>query len=235
MDAIIKFDNVSKIFDTKDVALKDVSFEVAKGEFICLIGPSGEGKSTVLQLIAGLESTTTGAITKPDNVSMVFQAGALLPWLTVLDNVGIGLAAERLTVARVRSESEKYIAMMGLAGYENKYPRELSGGQRQRVGIARALAMNPEVLLLDEPFSALDPVITEELHKDIMKIWEATKKTIVMVSHSIDEAVTLADRILVVKNHTIDRTFSISLPHPRRENEIGFAHEVQQVRREFFK
>jgi NitT/TauT family transport system ATP-binding protein len=235
MDAIISFKNVSKVFESNEVALRDASFEVAQGEFVCMIGPSGEGKSTILQLIADLEKPTSGTITKPENVAMVFQAGALLPWLTVLDNVGLGLEDQKKKRPSMRTESEKYIEMMGLHGLEAKYPRELSGGQRQRVGIARALAVGPDVLLLDEPFSALDPVITEELHKDITKIWESTKKTIVMVSHSIEEAVTLADRVLVVKDHTIDHTFSISLPRPRRENETGFAHEVQQVRREFFK
>jgi NitT/TauT family transport system ATP-binding protein len=174
-------------------------------------------------------------MTKPDNVAMVFQSGALLPWLTALDNVGLGLAAKGLAPIHVRAESEKYIAMMGLREFAAKYPRELSGGQRQRVGIARAFAVDPDVLLLDEPFSALDPKITEELHRDVLKIWQSTGKTIVMVSHAIEEAVTLADRIFLVKNHTIEKTFSITLPRPRRDNETGFAHEVQQVRREFFK
>jgi NitT/TauT family transport system ATP-binding protein len=235
MNPIIRFQNVSKVFDLKDVALRDFSFEVAPGEFVCLIGPSGEGKSTVLQLIAGLESASAGMVTAPANVSMVFQAGALLPWLTVLDNIGLGLVVRKMARAKVRTESEKYLDMMGLRGFESKYPRELSGGQRQRVGIARALAVDPDVLLLDEPFSALDPKTTEELHKDIIKIWESTKKTVVMVSHSIEEAVTLADRVLLVKNHTLDHSFSIVLPRPRRENEAGFAHEVAGVRREFFK
>ncbi len=235
LNSIIRFEGVSKIFEPHDIALKDATFEVAKGEFFCIIGPSGEGKSTILELIAGLEKESSGSITKPANVSMVFQAGALLPWLTVLENVGLGLTAKKLSAAQVRSESMKYIEMTGLKGLEAKYPKELSGGQRQRVGIARALAVDPAVLLLDEPFSALDPKTTEELHKDIIKIWEDTKKTIVMISHLIEEAVSLADRILLIKNHTVDHVFTITLPRPRRENEAAFAHEVMQVRREFFK
>jgi len=235
MDPIISFKNISKVFEPHEVALSGVSFAIAKGEFICLIGPSGEGKSTILDLIANLETPSSGTVTKPQNVSMVFQAGALLPWQTVFENVGLGLRAKKVAPEHIRAASEKYIAMMELRGFEDKYPHELSGGQRQRVGIARALAVDPDVLLLDEPFSALDPRTTEELHRDIVKIWETTKKTIVMVSHSIEEAVALADRILLIKNHTLDKTFSISLPRPRRDNEIGFAHEVQEVRREFFK
>ena len=229
---IISFDHVSKSFEETAIALRDASFEIKEGEFACIIGPSGGGKSTILRIIAGLEKETSGTVKKPENISMVFQSGALLPWLTVLENVSLGLHGEKNHVHR---ESEKYIAMMGLKEFLEKYPHELSGGQRQRVGIARALAVQPAVLLLDEPFSALDPKTTEELHKDLIKIWEETKTTIVMVSHLIEEAVTLAEKILLIKNFSIDHTFSITLPRPRRENEAGFAHEVSGIRREFFK
>lgn len=233
---MIRFEGVSKIFEPeKEVALRDVSFSVATGEFICVIGPSGGGKSTVLKLIAGLEQPSSGRITKPEGVSMVFQAGALLPWLTVFENVTLGLTAKKYSKRKAESESLKYIQMMGLAGMESKYPRDLSGGQRQRVGIARALAVDPAVLLLDEPFSALDPKTTEELHADLIAIWKETKKTVVMVSHLIEEAVSLADRILLVKNYTVEKTFSIALSRPRRENEATFAHEVREIRKEFFR
>jgi NitT/TauT family transport system ATP-binding protein len=234
----IVFEKVSKIFDDgggKDIALRDVSFSVKNGEFACIIGASGGGKSTILKLIAGLETLSSGTITKPTRVSMVFQDGALLPWLTVFDNVAMGLRAKKESEGKIRLASERYIAMVGLAGMEGKYPRELSGGQRQRVGIARALAVDPEVLLLDEPFSALDPKTTEELHKDVIKIWMETKKTIVMVSHLIEEAVALADQVILIKDCTVGHVFNITLPRPRRENEEAFAHEVMQVRREFFK
>ncbi len=232
--ALIKFTNVSKSFEgDKDIALKDVSLEVAEGEFVCVIGPSGGGKSTILKIIAGLEDADSGTVVKPENIAMVFQAGALLPWLTVAENIAIGIADEE---RRKKNEAcDRYITMMGLRGLEQKYPRDLSGGQRQRVGIARALAVNPTVLLLDEPFSALDPKTTEELHQDLIRIWQETRKTIVMVSHSIEEAVALADRVLLIKNYTVEHTFTIALPRPRRENEASFAHEVLQVRREFFK
>jgi NitT/TauT family transport system ATP-binding protein len=235
-NSIISFAGVSKIYKpANDIAIRDVSFDIAHGEFLCIIGPSGEGKSTILDLIAGLQEESSGIITKPENVSMVFQAGALLPWLTVLQNVALGLTAKKLSKSEVHATSMRYIEMMGLKSFEEKYPRDLSGGQRQRVGIARALAVRPSVLLLDEPFSALDPKTTEELHQDIIKIWKDTKTTIVMISHAIEEAVSLADRILLIKNHTVDHTFTITLPRPRRENEATFAHEVLQVRREFFK
>ena len=236
LNNIIVINKVSKVFEPEhDVALRDASFAVAKGEFLCLIGPSGEGKSTILELIAGLETASSGTITKPDSVSMVFQAGALLPWLNVFENVALGLRTKKMAEQKIYLEVSKYIEMMGLRGFEEKYPRDLSGGQRQRVGIARALAVDPAVLLMDEPFSALDPKTTEELHKDILKIWEDTGKTIVMISHLIEEAVSLADHILLIKNHTVDQLFAIDVPRPRRENETTFAREVSRIRKEFFK
>ncbi len=235
-NSIIRFSSVSKVFEPgHEVALKDVTFEVTKGDFFCIVGPSGEGKSTILKLIAGLEKETTGTIMKPNNVSMVFQAGALLPWLTVFQNISLVLKVKQFPEAEIYTEVPKYIEMMGLKGFETKYPRELSGGQQQRVGIARALAVNPSVLLLDEPFASLAPKITEELHTDIVKIWQDTKKTIVMVSHHIEEAVSLADQIILIKNHTINQIFTITLSRPRRENGEAFEREVSQVRREFFK
>ncbi len=231
----IKFNGVSKIFEGHDVAVRDLNFEIKKGEFICVIGPSGEGKSSILQLIAGLEKESGGSITRPENVAMVFQAGALLPWRTALENVELGLEAIEPHAVRRKIHAEKFIALLGLGGFERHYPRELSGGQRQRVGIARALAVNPDVLLLDEPFSALDPRTTEELHKDIIKIWQESGKTVVMVSHLIEEAVTLADKIILIKNHTIEKIFEVGLARPRRENAAAFATEVNKVRAEFFR
>ena len=236
LNNIIAFERVHKAYGRQgDTALRDVTFGVAEGELVCLIGPSGCGKSTVLKIIAGIEKESSGSVVAPDSVAMVFQSGALLPWLSVFDNVALGIRAKGVSDAIIRRECGKYIEMMGLDPFAFKYPRDLSGGQRQRVGIARALAVNPEVLLLDEPFSALDPKTTDELHKDILKIWMDTNKTIVMVSHVIEEAVSLGERVILMKDSTIDKIFPITLPRPRREQGAEFLKDVLEIRKEFFK
>jgi len=232
---VIRFVNVSKIYPPGDVALQETSFEIQEGEFVCLIGPSGCGKSTILKLIAGLEFPDSGTILKPANVAMVFQNGALLPWRTARENAALGLEGESFARTIVRTETEKYLEMMGLSSLASKYPRELSGGERQRVGIARALAVQPKVLLLDEPFSSLDPKTTEDLHQDILKIWKGTGTTIVMVSHLIEEAVTLAERILLIKNFTLEKRFEVPLSRPRREQAAEFMKLTTQIRKDFFK
>lgn len=234
---VVVFKNVSKIFEgpQHEPALRDVSFSVNAGDFTCFIGPSGGGKTTILRIIGGLIDQTSGQITKPDNVSMVFQSGALFPWLSVFENVAIVLQAQNLPRARIDHEAKKFIEMMGLGDFSEKYPRDLSGGQRQRVGIARALAVDPLVLLLDEPFSALDPKTTDELHKDVVKIWQETGKTIIMVSHLIEEAVSLANKVILIKDFTIADIFPIDLPRPRREQELEFSQKVNQIRQEFFR
>ncbi len=233
---IIKFDKVSKTYSNNPKpSLVDVSFNILDGEFFCLVGPSGCGKSTILKIIAGLEEQSSGTVEKPADVAMVFQSGALFPWLNVYENVALGLKVINTHPKKVQEQSFKYIEMVGLQDLVEKYPHELSGGQRQRVGLARALAVDPKVLLLDEPFSALDAVTTEELHKDLYKIWKATKKTIVMISHSIEEAVTLADRIMLMKAGQLEQIFNLTLPYPRREQESAFMHEVQNIRKTFFR
>ncbi len=235
LNNIIIFSNVGKIYPPDEVALRNVTFEVKEGEFVCIIGPSGGGKSTILKIMAGLENQFSGAIAKPENISMVFQSGALFPWLSVFDNVAMGLRALNFPESKTKEECLRYIKMMELDGLIEKYPRELSGGQRQRVGIARALAVNPSILLLDEPFSALDAKTTEELHQDIIKIWRETKKTIIMVSHLIEEALSLADRVILMKNFTVDKIFNIELPRPRHEQGEAFTKLMLEVRKEFFK
>lgn len=236
LQVLIKFEKVGKIFEPiHETALRDASFEVFAGEFVCFIGPSGGGKSTILNIIAGLEKETSGNVQAPAGASMVFQSAALLPWLNIFDNVALGLRAKKFSKDRIYRDSMRFIEMMGLEEFVSKFPRELSGGQRQRVGVARALAVNPPVLLLDEPFSALDPQITEELHKDILRVWAETKHTIVMVSHSIEEAVALAEKVILMKNFAVDRIFPITLKRPRREQAEEFSRQVLEIRREFFK
>ncbi len=232
-EPLIVFKSVSKTFgDGK--ALSDVSFSIPRGAFVCFIGPSGSGKSTIVKIIAGLEAPPKGNVTRPENVSLVFQSGALFPWLTVFDNVALPLRVRGAPEAEVRRETARYLLMTGLSAFAGKYPRELSGGQHQRVGIARALVVDPEVLLLDEPFSALDIKTTEELHRDVTRIWKETKNTVVMISHSIEEAVELADTVIVMKGFGLHTSFSITLPRPRRTQMPAFMHEVMRIRREFF-
>ncbi len=234
-EPIIVFHHVSKMYDGgRAAALSDISLTVESGSFVCIVGPSGCGKSSVLKIIAGLDVQSAGEVQKPRDVAMVFQSGALLPWLTVFENISFGLKSKDFAQRHIELETSKYLEMMGLRDYATKYPRELSGGQRQRVGIARALAVKPETLLLDEPFSALDTVTTDELHKDLLKIWKETGQTIVMVSHSIEEAVTLAEKIILMEAGKVKSEFTITLPRPRREQEAGFMHEVQAVRKMFF-
>lgn len=235
MANIIVLNRVGKKYPEEHVAaLRGVSFSVAEGEFLCIIGPSGCGKTTLLKLIAGLDTPTSGEIVVPEKVAMAFQAGALMPWLTVFENVAFGLRHDSLNEQQIAHVVEKQLRLIGMLAFHDTYPSELSGGQRQRVGIARALAVDPAVLLLDEPFSALDPKTTAELHDDVLKIWHETKKTIVMVSHLIEEAVSLADRVILMREGKVDSEYRITLPYPRRENQ-GFHDDVMKIRREFFK
>lgn len=201
----------------KKWAVQDINLKIAQGEFFCLIGPSGCGKSTLLKIIADIEKPSSGTVNKPTDISMVFQGGALLPWLTVEENTAFGLK-----MSGKSTDVSLYLKMVKLEGFNKKYPRQLSGGQRQRVGIGRALAVKPSVLLLDEPFSALDPLTTADLHKDLLKIWLETKITVVMVSHLLEEAILLADKIGVMKDGTIKEVLAVSLTRPRllRSNEF---------------
>lgn len=234
-NSVIRFDTTGMMFPEGDVALYGVSFEVKKGEFACIIGPSGCGKSTVLKIIAGLEKPTAGTIRVPSVTSMVFQSGALFSWLTALDNAALGLTARGMPVRQAQRVAMRSLELVGMTEFAAKYPRALSGGQRQRVGIARALAVEPDVLLLDEPFSALDAKTTNELHEDLLRIWRTTGTTIVMVSHLIEEAVSLADRVLLMKKGTIEREYVINLPRPRRTGEGHFERQVIAVRTDFFR
>lgn len=217
---MIKVVGVTKRFPDGGKALEGVSLEIKDGEFFAIIGPSGCGKSTLLRIIAGLEEKSAGTVESPGNLAMVFQAGALFPWQTALENVTFGLRMRGVKDAgKVGTEK---LAEVGLQGLEARHPRELSGGQRQRVGIARALAVDPTGLLLDEPFSALDAVTTRALHEDLLKIWQSSQKSIVLVSHSIEEAVELADRIAVMKDGQLLKIVEVNLPRPRERGDKLF-------------
>jgi ABC-type nitrate/sulfonate/bicarbonate transport system ATPase subunit len=210
--------------------LERIDLDVAPGEFVCLVGPSGCGKSTLLNIVGGFLTPTRGeALVEGQTVKgpdprriFVFQENGVFPWLTVRENIGFGLlqqpAEERKkTVAH-------YIEMVGLTGFENSYPRELSGGMRQRVEIARALAANPDIIYMDEPFGALDFITRMKMRSDLMRIWQAEKKTILFVTHDIEEAVQLADRVLIMSRRpaTIQKVVTVDLPRPRDLDSPGY-------------
>lgn len=222
--------------------LKDVHFEAREGEFIAIVGPSGAGKSTILRLINGLIKPSEGRVIykgKPLNAvnleaAMVFQNFALLPWLTVAQNVEVGLEARGLDPVLRRKKAAFYIDKVGLDGYEEAYPRELSGGMKQRVGLARALAVEPEILLMDEPFSALDALTSINLRDELVDIWsdrDIPVNTVVMVTHMIEEAIELADRVLVLSSKPghIAGDLTIDLPRPREKRDKAFTEYVDRI------
>ncbi len=210
------------------LALDAINLEVERGELITVVGPSGCGKSSLLMLIAALQRATAGTVKlngKPVVVpgpdrALVFQDFALLPWRTVLKNVELGLELKRVAPAERKAVAQRNIAMVGLHDFESHFPHQLSGGMRQRVGIARALSVEPEVLLMDEPFGALDAQIRQLMAVELLKIWQRDKKTIVFITHDIDEAVFLADRVIVMSaspGRIVD-TILVDLPRPRSLN-----------------
>jgi NitT/TauT family transport system ATP-binding protein len=208
--------------------IKDISFHIKSGEFLSIVGPSGCGKSTLLEIIAGLIKAKHGnIILNTDRISFVFQNFALFPWLTVRENIEFGLKIKNIPKAERKKISEEKIEEIGLKGFENKYPIELSGGMKQRVGIARALAINPELLLMDEPFSSLDVITAEKLRAELLEIWKKYKMTIVMVTHLVDEAVELSDRVLIFgKRPTyIKETITIDSVKPRDKR----SHEYYKI------
>lgn len=244
MEKFVSVESVGQTFDTKNgkfVALRDIDLSIEQGEFVALIGHSGCGKSTLLNLIAGLTAPTAGVLLcdgreiggpGPER-AVVFQNHSLLPWLTCYDNVY--LAVERVFggregKARLRERTLAALELVGLLPAEQKYPNEISGGMKQRVGIARALSMQPKVLLMDEPFGALDALTRARLQDELMKICAATQATTVMVTHDVDEAVLLADRIVMMTNGpaaTIGEILSVDLPRPR--NRLELAHEPRYI------
>lgn len=243
---ILSADHVSHTFRNANggvKALDHVSFQVAAQEFMCLVGPSGCGKTTLLRLLGGLLRPTEGQVifegqplTGPRRrIGFVFQKANLMPWRTVLANVALPLELQNVDQAQVERRALELIELVGLAGFEGALPRDLSGGMEQRVAIARALIHHPEVLLLDEPFGALDALTRERMGLELLRIWEARKTTVVMVTHSIPEALFLADRVLVFSPRPgrIRLTLPVTLPRPRRmdmEYSLEFGALATQVR-----
>ena len=211
--------------DDSVVALRDVNLTVGKGEFVCIVGPSGCGKSTFLNLVAGFEHPSRGElrlrgalIDKPGaDRGVVFQEHALFPWLTIRQNVGFGLVVRNVPAAERARHVETYLELVGLTKFADLHPEQLSGGMKQRAAIARALVNDPEILLMDEPFGALDLLTRETMQRELSKIWGETGKTVLFVTHGIDEAIFLGDRVIVFSAHPgrIEKEVRIDIPRPR--------------------
>ncbi|XVH33341.1 ABC transporter ATP-binding protein (plasmid) [Haloferacaceae archaeon DSL9] len=233
--------NVSKAYESTQ-ALEGASFSVSQGEFCCVVGPSGCGKTTLLRAIAGLAEPDSGSVlidgdpvTAPGlDRGMVFQEYALFPWRTVRGNIRFGLNRPACDCADCEARVRELIDLVGLDGFEDAYPKELSGGMKQRVGIARALAVNPEILLMDEPFGSVDARTRDHLHSELLDIWAQTGQTVVFVTHDIDEAVTLADRVVVMDADpgVVQSAISIDLAHPRERTSHTFVDYVARIRNE---
>ena len=245
--ALISVRRVTKHYQTRGsryVALDGIDLDIGEGEFVCLLGPSGCGKSTLLNMIAGFEKASSGAvemrgrsIDSAGSERMLFfqDAGAaLFPWLTAAENVRFGLTPRRIPRKLQDEKIEHHLAMVGLREHAHKFPSQLSGGMKQRLQIARALAIDPDVLLMDEPFGALDPMTRRRMHEELLRIWQQTRKTVVFVTHDISEAVALADRIVLLtvgpRSH-IAAIFSVDLPRPRLATESAVAILLAEIER----
>lgn len=245
-EPIIEIVNVQKSFKKGDrqelLVLNDINLKMYEGEIIAILGKSGSGKSTLLRIIAGLIEASAGnvyyrgnVVNKPvRGISMVFQTFALLPWLTVLQNVELGLEALNLPKEVRRERALKAIDMIGLDGFESALPKELSGGMRQRVGFARALVVNPDILLMDEPFSALDVLTADNLKSDLLDLWRGKKtglNAILFVTHSIEEAIMIADRIIIFNSNpgSIRSDLKVTLPFPRSDLDPRFHNQVDRI------
>jgi len=205
-------------------ALENISFSMRPREFVCFLGPSGSGKTTLLRALAGLLEPTSGSINfmyrhRP-KIGMVFQQPNLMPWRTVLDNIKLPLELEGIDEKTAQKKSNEMIELVGLKGFENSLPRDLSGGMAQRVGLARGLIHDPDILLLDEPFASLDALTRERMWTELSNIWQATQKTVIMVTHSINESLFLADRVFVLTQRPgkIKVDMEVDLPRPRKED-----------------
>lgn len=233
---VFEFEHAGKSFITADgkvvTALRDTSFAVRRGDFVAIVGPSGCGKTTTLNMLAGLTEPTHGRVLLDGrmpgearlNVGYVFQQDSVLPWRTVLDNVQTGLALRRVPREARRAKAEALVRLIGLQGFEKSFPSELSGGMRKRVALAMTLAYDPAVLLMDEPFGALDAQTRIVLQDELLRIWQSQRQTILFVTHDIGEAIALADRVIVMtaRPARIKSDYAITLPRPRSAAEARF-------------
>ncbi len=236
-------DGVSKTYDGEEGqvrALDDVNFGVDDGEFVCVVGPSGCGKTTLFRIIGGLEPSTGGEVrlsgapvTGPSpDLGIVFQEYHLFPWRTVRGNVAFGLEQQDVGDDPRQDRVAEMLDLVGLSEFADAYPKELSGGMKQRVGIARALAVDPEILLMDEPFGSVDAQTRSMLHDELLSVWKETEKTVLFVTHDVTEAVTLADRIVVMEPGPgqVQEIVDVDLARPRERTDEAFAEKVEYVR-----
>jgi NitT/TauT family transport system ATP-binding protein len=211
-------------------ALDDITFEVCPRDFICFLGPSGSGKTTLLRILAGLLKPTSGQVDFIHNqnprIGMVFQQAHLMPWRTVMDNIKLPVELQGMDETQARIKAQEMIELVGLNGFEDSWPQELSGGMAQRVGIARALIHDPDLLLLDEPFASLDAITRERMWVELSRIWQAKQKTVIMVTHSINESLFLADKVLVLTQRPghVKLEIEVDLPRPRNDDIRYTAH-----------
>jgi NitT/TauT family transport system ATP-binding protein len=231
----IVIENVEKVFASggrEVMALRDINLEIPRGQFTCLLGPSGCGKSTLLNAVAGFAPPSSGTIVAdgqpvtgpgPER-GMVFQEYALFPWMTVEQNIGFGLEIKGVPRAEIKHRVDELLAILSLSDFRARFPKDLSGGMRQRVAIARVLALDSPIMLMDEPFGALDALTRRNLQDELLRIWAELRKTIIFVTHSIEEAIYLADRIVVMtyRPGTVKRDITVDLPRPRDPSEPAF-------------
>ena len=226
-EPILTVKNLSVVFPDSNGglhALDDISFEVCPRDFICFLGPSGSGKTTLLIILASLLRPTTGEINFINNqhpqIGMVFQQSNLMPWRAVMDNIKLPLELEGMNESDARNKAQELIELVGLNEFEDSWPRDLSGGMAQRVAIARALIHDPDLLLLDEPFGSLDAITRERMWMELSRIWQARQKTVIMVTHSINESLFLADKVLVLTQRPgkIKLDLQVDLPRPRKDD-----------------
>jgi NitT/TauT family transport system ATP-binding protein len=243
--AAISLRSATKRFATRTgapfTAITDVSLDVAAGEFVTIVGPTGCGKSTTLSLVSGLEPASAGAVEVhgrpvagiPDGIGYMFQTDAVLPWKNVLDNVALGLRYHKVAKAAAHARARDWIDRVGLGGFEDRYPHQLSGGMRKRVAMAQSLIGEPSILLLDEPFGALDVQTREHMQDELLDLWSGTGAAVVFITHDLTEAISLADRVVVMTAGpgTVKETVPIDLPRPRKVEEIRLTPEFTEIYR----